>query len=139
MPKTYNLFISHSWSYGDAYDRLVSMLDERPNFFYRNYSVPKDDPIHNAPDSQALYEAIKRQITPCHIVLIMAGKYATFSKWITKEIRIAKGAFTISKPILAIKPWGANQISSTVRENADMEVGWNSSSIVDAIRTIALS
>ena len=35
---TYNLFISHSWTYGDAYDKLVSMLNRAPNFTYKNYS-----------------------------------------------------------------------------------------------------
>ncbi len=26
--KTYNIFISHSWSYGDAYDKLVKFMNE---------------------------------------------------------------------------------------------------------------
>lgn len=39
---TYNLFISHSWAYSDAYKRLVALLDAKPYFSYRNYSVPKD-------------------------------------------------------------------------------------------------
>ena len=46
MAKTYNLFISHSWAYGDAYDNLCSLLDKASNFSYSNYSVPKDDPVH---------------------------------------------------------------------------------------------
>jgi hypothetical protein len=53
MSKTYNIFISHSWSYGDAYDRLVELLKAKPYFRYKDYSVPKDDPIHSAPTSQA--------------------------------------------------------------------------------------
>ena len=46
--KTHNLFISHSWTYSDSYDKLIGLMDARPYFTYRNYSVPKDDPIHNA-------------------------------------------------------------------------------------------
>ena len=46
----YRLFISHSWTYSDAYDRLIDLLNAAPNFAYMNYSVPKDDPIHNAPN-----------------------------------------------------------------------------------------
>ena len=42
--KTYRLFISHSWTYGDAYEKLVKFFDEHPNFTWANYSVPKDDP-----------------------------------------------------------------------------------------------
>ena len=30
--KTRNLFISHSWAYGDAYEKLVKMLDAAPKF-----------------------------------------------------------------------------------------------------------
>ena len=50
----YHIFISHSWSYSDQYDRLLELLNQNPDFHYRNYSVPKDDPIHNAPNSQLL-------------------------------------------------------------------------------------
>src|SRR5947199_8618178 len=129
-----NLFISHSWTYGDAYEKLVALLDSASNFIYRNYSVPKDDPVHNAPNIDALYQAIKNQMVFCEVVLIMAGKYATFSKWIQREIQIAKNDY--SKPIVAIRPWANEQVSSVVSEAADRLVGWNTSSIVSAIREL---
>ena len=62
MAKNRNLFISHSWAYGDAYDKLVDMLNAAPRFQYSNYSVPKDDPVHKAPTKQALYDAIKAKV-----------------------------------------------------------------------------
>lgn len=65
----------------------------------------------------------------------MAGKYSTFSKWINREILIAQ---ELGKPILAITPWGADQISSVVADAADEIVKWQSSSIVEAIRNNAL-
>jgi hypothetical protein len=132
--KTRNLFISHSWSYSDAYDKLVSFLDDAPNFRYRNYSVPKDDPVHGAPNAEALYEAIKNQMVFCNVVLIMAGKYSTYSKWIQREIQIAKRDY--DKPIVAIQPWANEQVSSVVAEAADLLVGWNTNSIVSAIREL---
>jgi hypothetical protein len=132
----YNLFISHSWSYSDAYEKLIKLLDAAPYFSYKNFSVPKDDPIHNAPNQVLLYEAIKRQIAPAHVVLILAGVYATYSKWIDKEIRIARLEFKTPKPIIAIQPWGAERISLKVQENADKIVGWNTSSVVSAIREL---
>jgi Thoeris protein ThsB, TIR-like domain len=133
--RTRNLFISHSWTYGDAYEKLVKLLDAAPRFSYRNYSVPKDDPVHDAPDTAALYEAIKQQMVFCEVVLVMAGKYATYSKWIQREIRIAKQDY--SKPIVAIRPWANEQVSSVVSDNADRLVGWNTDSIVGAIREVA--
>ncbi len=132
--KSRSLFISHSWSYSDTYEKLVAMFDAAPNFQYKNYSVPKDDPVHDAPNVDALYKAMKNQMVFCDVVLIMAGKYATFSKWIQREIQIAKKDF--SKPIVAIRPWANEQVSSVVSDAADKLVGWNTNSIVSAIREL---
>lgn len=129
-----NLFISHSWAYGDAYDRLSGMLRTAPRFEYKDYSVPKDNPIHNARNATQLRSAIQTQMSFASVILIMAGKYATYSKWINEEINLAQNGFTYKKPIIAITPWGAQQISSTVRVAADEIVQWNTSSIVTAIR-----
>ena len=132
MVNDYRIFISHSWTYGDAYDRLTSMLKERSYFSYTDYSVPKSDPIHSCGTDALLYQAIKNKIQLCNIVLIMAGKYASYSKWIDKEVQISKGDF--NKPLLGICPWGSQQVSSLVKANADELVGWNTESIVSAIR-----
>ena len=90
MSKTYNLFISHSWTYSDAYDKLVGLLDTRSYFSYKNYSVPKDDPIHDAPNSAALYDAIKQQMSSCHIVLVLGAivKVGGVGVWYTVPIWI---------------------------------------------------
>ena len=72
MAKTFNLFISQSWSYGDAYERLIAL-----------------------------------------------------------QIKIAKRDF--SKTIVAAKPWGTEQVSSTVREAADVEATWNIDPIIGGI------
>ena len=132
--KTYNLFISHSWTYSDAYERLVEMLRQRPYFSFKNYSVPKDDPIHRAGTARELREAIRHQMQPTHVVLVLAGVYSTYSRWINEEIDLAKG---MRKPILGIAPWGAKKISSYVRKHADLIVGWNTDSVVQAIRKLA--
>lgn len=129
----YNLFISHSWTYGDEYDRLVQLLDAAPYFSYKNYSVPKDDPIHNAPYDYQLKNAIQKQMSPASCVLILAGLYATYSKWINIEIDLAK---TMGKKIIAIEPWGSERTSAVVKSNADRVVGWNTNSIVEAIRAL---
>lgn len=134
---TYNLFISHSWAYGDAYDRLVEFLDAAPYFSYKNYSVPKDDPIHTNGTDKELYAAIQRKIQLTQVVVILAGVYASHSKWINKEIRIAQTAFTITTPILAVEPWAAEKTSRPVKDAANLIVGWNTKSIVGGIRELA--
>ncbi len=129
---TYNIFISHSWAYGDEYDNLTKLLKDKPFFEYRDYSVPKNDPIHNAPNTYQLKEAIKRQMQPASCVLILAGVYSTYSKWINIEIELAK---SMNKKIIAIEPWGAEKTSIIVKNAADVIVKWNTDSIVNAIRT----
>lgn len=135
--KTYNLFISHSWTYGSQYENLINLLDKRSYFFYRDCSVPKGDPLHTSGTDRALYNAIKNQIMPSSVVLILAGVYASYSKWIDKEIQIAQTEFLTSKPILAIEPWGSERTSVKVKDAADEIVGWNTESIVSAIRRLA--
>lgn len=129
---TYNLFISHSWAYGDAYEKMTGLLNGQvsSDFGYKNYSVPKDDPIHNATSDKALKEAIEAQIKPCSCVLILAGVYATYSKWINVEIEIAK---RLGKRIIAIEPWGAEKTSTVVKDAANAIVKWNGTSVVKAI------
>lgn len=127
----YNLFISHSWSYSDHYNRLVALLDSAPYFTYRNYSVPKSDPIHNAPYQWQLREAIRRQMQPASCVIILAGVYSTYSKWINIEIELAK---SMNKKIIAVEPWGASRTSVVVKNAADEIVGWNTTSLIRAIK-----
>lgn len=134
MAAVYHLFISHSWAHGDAYDKLIGLLDAAPNFAYRDFSVPKDDPIHNAPSTAALRTAIENQMVHASVVLILAGVYATYSKWINIEIDIAQQNVPLPKPIIAIEPFGAEKTSKVVKEAANEIVGWNTASIVSAIR-----
>lgn len=129
--KKYNIFISHSWTYGEHYERLINFLDSDRNFIYKDYSVPKDDPIHNAKDTKKLREAIERKIKPASVILILAGVYASYSTWIQIEIDIAK---KYGKPIIAIELWGAEKTSCAAKEAANQIVGWNSASIIEAIK-----
>lgn len=132
--KAYHLFISHSWTHSDAYDKLVALLRKRPNFEFRDYSVPKDDPIHTNGTTKQLRVAISQQMQPCGVVLILAGVYSTYSKWINREVEIAKSK---KKPIIAIEPRASEKTSQYVKESANEIVGWNTDSIVSAIRKLA--
>lgn len=135
MSKTYNIFISHSWAYGDAYQKLISMLQSDPYFNFKDYSVPKNDPIHNAKNDYELANAIKNQISPCSVILVMAGVYSSYSKWIEKEMEICK-EYPYTKKIIAIEPWGSEKTSTLVKNNAHKIVGWNTSSIINAIKEV---
>ena len=128
---TYNIFISHSWSYSNQYQGLVRLLNNAAYFSYKNYSVPKDDPIHNASNTYALKKAIRNQMQYASCIIILTGVYSTYSKWINIEIELAK---EMGKKIIAVQPWGASRTSDIVKKSADEIVAWNSSSIVSAIK-----
>ena len=134
--RTYHLFISHSWRYGDQYDRLKNLLD-KSGLSYRDYSVPRDDPIHNAGSARQLREAIKNQMRYASVVVVLAGVYASHSKWIDIEIDLAESSFASAKPIVAIEPWGSERTSTRVKRAADEVVKWSTKSIVRAIEELA--
>ena len=129
---SYNIFISHSWNYSDGYEKLLKLLNNAPYFSFKNYSVPKDDPIHNAIYDWQLKAAIRQQMQPASCILILAGVYSTYSKWINIEIELAK---EMGKKIIAIEPFGAERTSAKVKESADYIVKWNTDSVISAIRT----
>ena len=95
--KTYNLFLSHSWTYSNHYENLINLLNDRPYFSFNDHSVPKNDPVHDADNDAQLRQAIKNHMQGCHVILIVAGVYATYSKWINIEIDIAKNGVRQSK------------------------------------------
>ena len=130
----YRLFISHSWNASDEYERMVDLLDDANYFEYRNYSVPEEDAI-DADTDEELEEALReRQIKPASVVVVLAGLYSSYSDWIGREIRIAEDE---DKPILGVEPWGSDSTSNYVERHADRMVGWNTDSIVEAIRDLS--
>ncbi|NPA80724.1 MAG: molecular chaperone Tir [Thermotogae bacterium] len=135
--KTFRVFISHSWRYGEHYSRLLRLLNDcDPNVRFLDYSVPEDDPIHDAGTVRDLCEAIKRQMTPSQVVLILGGVYSTYSRWINKEIVLAKCKFERPKPVLLIRPRGSAKLSCPVQCAADDVVGWDCRAIIERIRRL---
>ena len=124
------IFISHSWGYDADYDNLVKLLKSRGYFDFLNYSIPADDPIEGS--NKEVWNQIESQIKHASIVILIVGMYASYSGSIKKEIDIAR---YYSKPILAIRPRGADRTSS-IKNYAHEVVGWNTESIVNAIRNL---
>lgn len=132
--KTYDLFISHAWTYNAEYHSLVAMLHQAPYFYWRNYSVPEHDPLQ-ARTTGALAAALDRQIRPANAVLILAGMYVNHREWLQAEIEMAQA---YSKPIIGVVPRGAERVPTLVQNSASTVVRWNTDSIVSAIRAYAL-
>lgn len=138
--KTYDLFISHAWKYGEDYDRLVKLLNSANNFYYRNYSAPEDKPLQNLDSTEVetvkqIKESIIRKISPVNCVLVISGMYFNYRRWMKFELDTA---VQMGKPIIGIKPYGNVLMASDVSSAAKTTVNWNTDSIVSAIRTYSL-
>ena len=130
--RVYKTFISHAWKHDDEYYRIEQMLNDAPNFNWDNLSVPRHDPILNV---NQLAAELHNQMRPADIFIILGGMYVAHSDWIQYEINFAR---RIGRPILGIRPWGSTVVPVAVQNGADEIVGWNSSSIVSAIRRLSL-
>ena len=133
MPRLrrYLVFICHDWEYSDDYHRVCAFLDNAPNFQWRNLSVPEHDPLDT---NDKLQKNLRDQIRPADVVLVLAGMYAVRSGAMDWEMQFAR---RIGKSIIGVKPWGNVQLPAGVQRNATEIVGWNASSIVNAIRRYA--
>jgi len=134
MPRLreYRIFVCHAWKHNKNYYHLVENLKDAPNFKLANYSVPKHNPLDMNND---LFEKLRQQIRPVQMVIILGGMYVAYSEWIQFEIDFAS---SLGKPILGIKPWGAKRMPKEVQTAAHKIVGWNTPTIVDAIRHLAI-
>ena len=124
------LFISHAWAYSDHYHMVAEWFDGASNFAWKNCSVPSHDSL---PDktSKGLSEGMTRQISPAQGVIILAGMYAAHSAWIDYEI---DEAIRMNKVIIGVRPWGQERVPVKVQNTAKVMVGWNSSSVIQAVR-----
>ncbi|MCK4799072.1 MAG: TIR domain-containing protein [Spirochaetes bacterium] len=129
--RNYRVFISHAWDYNREYYNLERMLNDARNFDWSNYSVPEHDSLYTT----NLKQSLRNQIKPTQIVIILSGMYATYREWIQEEIDLA---LEMNKPIIGVKLWGQERMPQIVRDYSDEIVGWNTPSIISAIRKHAI-
>ena len=132
----YHLFISHAWSYNEDYYNLCNLLDNSSNFEWSNYSVPEHDPFDTddlKDVKKALEKALRKQIDPASVVIVIAGMYANYSNWIEFEVNYA---IEKSKPIVVVEPRGQERTPVFLQNAADKTVKWNINSIIEAIKEV---
>jgi hypothetical protein len=139
MARTANLFLSHTWSYADQYGEFCRLLDQAVGFSYTSHSVAPGDPVHQAGSPARLHAAIKDQMEPCRVMVIMAGMCATSSKRVDAELRTAGDQFAEHKPVLAVRPWQHARVSPAVEPCATRPVDWDADAIASAILGVAAS
>ena len=137
--RQYNIFISHAWAYDDHYDRLERMLLSAPNLKIANYSAPQDKPL--APPENGLISGLElrnritEKLKHAHVFILISGMWVKYRKWVQYEIEEAR---RMEKPIICVRPYASLRVPSDLEEYADCIVGWNTQSIVEAIRELAL-
>lgn len=134
--RSYDIFVSHAWTADTDYNRLINLLNSDSTFKYRNYSVPKSDPLEINSETELgrqrqLTAKLKEQVRQASIVIIIAGMYFNYREWIQKEIEIAND---MDKPILVVRPWGAERIPAELQRYK--MVYWNSANIINGIKDV---
>lgn len=132
--RDYHILISHSWDYSDQYDTVKGWLNASSYFRWTDYSVPITKPL-DVDGIRAQKQSIRNRISMCSCVIILSGMYVSYSDWIDFEIDTA---VSLGKPIIGVKPWGQERVPLKVQNSADIMVGWNASSVVDAVRQYSL-
>ena len=111
---------------------MVGLLYARPNFFFKNYSVPEDKAFERMSRAQ-LQQQLRYQIAPTECVVIIGGMWFNHSDWIQYELSVA---LEFQKPVLCVRPRGAKVLPKLLTDAADHVVNWNTESIVHGIRVL---
>lgn len=82
-----------------------------------------------------LKEKLKHRIASSSCIIVLSGMYSMYSKWIDFEIDTARA---MNKPIIGVRPWGQERIPLKIQTFSNEIVGWNSSSIINAVRKYAI-
>lgn len=130
MARTFYLYVSHSWKRVEPLDRLRNLLNNRGYFSFEFLEASPDNPINSYNESY-IRKRLTQKVSEADVLLVMAGVYASNSEWINHEINVA---MNLDIPIIGVIPWGQQKISTLVRTYADEIIGWNTESIVRAIR-----
>ncbi len=117
----YDLFITHSKTENDEYDRFIGKLDLSHDFQWKDH----------AEIDKTRSDQIKEQMESVDVVIILSGLYSNDKDLIGRTV---DAAVKLDKPIVVIRPYGMENVPGNIEDLASEVVGWNTPCIVDAIR-----
>jgi hypothetical protein len=126
--KKYLGFIGHCWAANEEYKKLEIMLKSFPNFNWECCSSVVCNP--DATEAE-LENELRKQIEASDHVIVLTGIYNTCSKWVDKQIEIAKA---MKKPVIGVKPIGCSGVDEKLQNSVTDFVGMFAFSIVEVIR-----
>ncbi|GAB4312857.1 MAG: hypothetical protein Kow0019_12000 [Methanobacteriaceae archaeon] len=119
--RKYKVYISHIDD-DNEYNIFIEKLNAGYEFEWENYSIPGDKDYIG-------------QMYNVDIVIILSGHYSKDKFAIKKQLEFAK---KLKKPIIAVRPYGMENVPSYIEDLAQDIVGWNTPCIVDVIKENAL-
>jgi hypothetical protein len=136
---TYPLFVSYSWLPDDGTQRLYGLLENYrirhvPDFVYQLSSVSKDDPIQLLPSKKALAAAIEEKMRSCSCLVILAGVFDDYKRWIDLELDIAK---KLGKPVILVEAADKKHTSAKEKRAAKKLVKWDAKELGEAIEAVS--
>ena len=123
---TYPIFLSYSWAEQDGTERITSLMENyrlrTEDFAYEYYSVSKDDPVQFLPSNKALASAIETQMKQCSCLIILAGVYEEFTRWINLELDAAK---KLKIPVILVEAVSPKHTNFKEKRAACATVKWD--------------
>lgn len=127
-----HLYATHLWTHDDDYLRLFDYLGDIDTFYYVNHADPEHEP--EGDDVLAGREEMTRQIEAAEVVIVLSTQYLQDPELIDLQMTIAKRH---GKPILAIEPFGPDEVPDKIKQMSDHIVEWYARKIVDGIKMLA--
>lgn len=136
---TYSLFVSYGWLPDDGTQRLYGLLENyrishASDFTYELFSVSKDDPIQQLPSKKALAMAIEEKMRPCSCLVVLAGVFEDYKRWIDLELDIAK---KLKKPVVLVEAAAPKYTSAREKREAKKIVKWDAQALGEAIQAVS--
>jgi|SRR6056297_665851 len=124
------LYAVHGWHRDEDYARLFEYLESADNFFYRALSDP--DAVSPQGDGVAARRSlISDALKEAECVVCAAGTWERFNDWARYTVEAAR---RLDLPVVVIEHFGPKDMDVRLKGFAAETVGWDSRSIVDAIR-----
>jgi hypothetical protein len=124
------VYAVHGWQKDEDYVRLFEYLESADNFFYRAVSNP-DLTSPQGDGVAARRTLVGEGLRQAECVVCPAGTWEHFNDWARFTV---EAAHALDLPIIAIEHFGPKNIDIRLKGHATLTVGWDSRSIVDAIR-----
>lgn len=124
------LYAVHGWHQDEDYSRLFEYLESADSFYYRALSNPEAR-SPKGDSSLARRELIEEALKDAECVVCCAGTWERFNDWARFTVEQAR---RMDLPVVAIEHFGPRNMDELLKGRAAESVGWDSRSIVDAIR-----